>query len=226
MTTSTWADLVSRNSNLIFKALGGGAVFVAPIATALPTAITSGAGGTLQSLPVGFKCLGWLDKSGAKFGRDIAQSNVNSWGAKQPTRIDIVSDVNTIQCVAQETNLQTLSLDLGCNPGDLVPDGTSGELIFDQPETSPKVQNRVFVIARDVRTQGEVYFAKLFPQAEVTARAGQAWQDGDDAPIQYDLTFTAFLDDTANTTVRHFYGGPGWKALVEDMGFALESSSS
>lgn len=226
MVDTTWAALNARNSDLIFKALGGGAVFVAPTSVALPTGLTAGANAVLQTLPVGYKCIGWLDKTGARHGREITASNVNSWGAKQPTRIDITQDLLTTQVIAQETNIQTMALDLGCETTDLVPDETTGEIVFNQPETQDKVQMRMLVLARDVKNGDEAFFGRVYPLAEVTARTGQQWQDSDDAPIQYDLTFSAFYDSASETVCRHFWGGKAIKDRLAAMGFVLPESSS
>ncbi len=64
-----------------------------------------------------------------------------------------------------------------------------------------------------------IYVAKLAPKANVTDTGDQKWSDGDD-PVGYDVTMTANYDDEAKTAMRFFFGGPGWKALLEEMGFA------
>jgi hypothetical protein len=226
MVDTTWAQLVTSNPDLIFKALGGGAAFVAPMSSSFPLSLTGTASAVLQELPAGYKCLGHLDKTGARFGRETTSSSVLSWGAKEPTRIDVTSDVHTTQVIAQETNLQTLALDLNADPEDLIPDATTGELVFNAPDAPSKIYNRLIIIARDVRSNGEVYFARGYPKAEVSARTGQQYQDSDDAPIQYDLTFTGFKDASAGTAVRYYFGGPGFKDLLGEMGFPEDSSSS
>jgi hypothetical protein len=38
-------------------------------------------------------------------------------------------------------------------------------------------------------------------------------------PVGYEVTLTAKYDDDAKTAMRFFFGGPGWKALLADMGF-------
>lgn len=221
MVDTTWAQLVTSNPDLIFKALGGGTAFVAPMTSTFPNALTASASAALQELPAGYKCLGHLDKTGARFGRETTASNVLSWGAREPTRIDITSDVHSCQVIAQETNLATLALDLNADPEDLVPNVITGELVFNAPDAPSKIYNRLLVVARDVRSNGDVYFARGYPKAEVSARTGQQFQDGDDAPIQYDLTFTGFKDPATGTAVRYFFGGAGFQDLAEEMGFEV-----
>lgn len=222
MAGTTFDAMVAQNSDLIRKMLGGGAAFVAPMETTAVTALTAGAGAVLQTLPAGFTCLGLTDKSGVEYGREQNASNVNSWGKKQPSRIDIVSDIDSAKIICQETNINTLALDLGVRVEDLVANVTTGEVVLHKPSTAAKLFERLFIIGRDVVESGEIYFARQYRKAQVTVRAGQKWQDSDDAPVQYDLTFTAFEDDDGES-VDHFFAGPGWKALLEPMGFVIDS---
>lgn len=220
MAGTTWAALNVTDGDQILKAIQGGLVYIAPHSAAAIAAITSGAGGVIQALPVEYKPLGKLAKAGGEFGRDIAVSDVNSWGFKEPSRRDIKSDVDTLKVIAQQTNIHTLAADLGVAESALVLDGTSGELILDKPDAIPTIYYRMLIIARDVRSGGEVYLARHYPKAQITARDAQKWGDDGDDPIQYGLTFTALFDDDEETAVRYFYGGPGWQDMTDGMDFA------
>ena len=46
----------------------------------------------------------------------------------------------------------------------------------------------------------------------------RVWSDGDEAWVRQ-MTFTSFKDDVAGFSVRHYFGGPGWAAMLEAMGF-------
>ena len=87
-TTTTYDQLKNKQSELIRKALEG-SVFLASYTTALPTRLTAGDASQLVPLPDGFTDLGWVDKGdGATWSRSVDTSDVESWGAVEPTRSD------------------------------------------------------------------------------------------------------------------------------------------
>jgi hypothetical protein len=217
MADTTWAALNVRNSDLIFKALGGGFVAIAPIGTTLPTAITATSGAVIQTLPAGYEPLGWLEKAtGAEFEREINTEDVESWGAREPTRTDIISDIDFLNIVAQETNIRTMSLDLGIALDALEADATTGEVVLAKPELPAKVYYRAVVFARDSKPGGDAYFARSYARVEVVERTAQKWADAGD-PIKYGLKFKSYFDTTAGYSVKNFWGGPGFKALLTAM---------
>lgn len=217
MTATTWAALNARNSDLIFKALGGGFVCIAPIGSTLPTAITATGSAVIQTLPAGYTPLGWLQKAtGAEFGREVNTETVEGWGAREPVREDVISDVDTLKIVALETNNLTISLDLGCAIDALEADATTGEVSLGKPELPTKIYYRLLVAARDSKPGGEAYFVRSYARVEVVAREAQKWADNGD-PIQYGFTFKSFFDTTAGYSVKNFWGGPGWAALTTAM---------
>lgn len=218
MADSSWVALNVRNSDLIRKTLGGGVAFIAPYAAAAVTNLTAGALGTIQSLPVEYKPLGWMTKDGATFPREIETSDVNSWGAKEPTRSDSTKDQSSCKIVCQETRIETLSLYLGTALTALTADVTTGEVSIAKPEAPPKLYWRLLVIGRDINAAGEVYLGRFFPKAEVAERGELAMSDGDD-PVQYELTFKAYYDTVLGTSERFLWAGPGWKSLKTAMGF-------
>ena len=64
-----------------------------------------------------------------------------------------------------------------------------------------------------------IYVGKLLPRANVTETREEKWTDGDD-PVGYDVTLSANFDSESRTLTRFFCAGPGWNALLVDMGFA------
>lgn len=217
-TTTTYDQLKKKQSDLIRKALEG-SIFIADHTADLPTALTSGAGGNLLALPPGYEDIGWVDKGdGATWSRSVDTSEVNSWGAVEPTRTDITKQTDGLKFTAQETKRKTLELYEGINLAGVTPDATSGEVRFDRPSRPATRYFRAFGLFVDGVGADAIYVAKLAPKATVTDTGEQKWADGDD-PVGYDVTLTAKYDDDAKTAMRFFFGGPGWKALLADMGF-------
>lgn len=209
--------LQDRKAELIRKALAG-SVFIAPMATALPAAMT-GPAGDLTELPAEWVDLGYLSKDdGASWSRATDLSEVTSWGALEPTRSDIRSDVTSLAVTAQETKKLTLELYENVDLAAVTPTTGSGEVAFSKATRPAPRFNRLFAICQDGEGADAVYIGKLAPRAQVTEVGDQVWSDGD-SPITYPLTFSAKVDADAGYAIRYFFGGPGWKAMLTDMGF-------
>lgn len=219
----TWSDatLAMKKNELIRKALDA-LVLLAPIATTVPDTIVDATGANLV-LPAAFESLGNHSDDGITHGREVEVSEIRSHGQVDASRSDIRSITSTIAVTAQETNLQTLQAHLGLDLTGLTPP-VSGEVKFDEP-TRPKTRYyRLLSVAVDDGDAGEIYIGKLFSRANVTEAGEQTWSDGDEAMVR-PLTFSAKKDAAAGFSVRHFFGGPGWNAILEDMGFPPKASS-
>lgn len=217
-TTTTFQALQDAKQDLIRKALEG-VVCRAPMTVAVPTAITTGASSDLIALPTGFDSIGLVDKSaGVTWSRKPSTSKVTSWGFAEATRTDITSDERDIQFTAQETKLATLEMFEGVDLSSVTPDATTGEVSFASPQRPDTIYYRMFGLFVDGSGANTIYVGKLLPKANVTDLDPQKWTDGDDA-IGYGVTLTANYDSDAGYSIRHFFGGPGWKALLTEMGF-------
>ncbi|WP_134664002.1 hypothetical protein [Amycolatopsis sp. CFH S0078] len=173
-----------------------------------------------MGLPAGYEDIGWVDKGdGATWSKSVDTSDVESWGSVEPTRRDITKQTDGLKFTAQETKRRTLELYEGVDLSGVVPDATTGEVTFDRPSRPSTRYFRAFGLFVDGSGADTIYVAKLAPKANVTDTGDQKWSDGDD-PVGYDVTMTANYDDEAKTAMRFFFGGPGWKALLEEMGFA------
>lgn len=210
--------IANKQAELIRKALAG-SIFVGDMSAALPASLTSGAGADLAALPTGYTDLGWCSKDdGATWSRSTEVSEVTSWGSFDPTRRDINSDVTGLQFTAQETKLKTLEMYHDVDLSTVTPTAITGEIAFSQPTRPSTKYRRVFGIFVDGTGTDAIYVARLLPRATVTEKGDQVWTDGDD-PVAYQMTMSASVDSTAGYSVRHFFGGPGWRAMLEDMGF-------
>src|SRR5262245_52409960 len=106
----TWADVVSKQNELIRKALDA-EVYLASATVAVPSTILDATGG--PKLPTGFMPLGHHTDDGLTWGRETETSDITSHGATEPTRSDIRRVTRTIQVSAQETNKQAIEAHLG-----------------------------------------------------------------------------------------------------------------
>jgi hypothetical protein len=211
-----WDELKKHQNHLIRKALEG-SVFAAPITAPAVTALTDTTS-ELLDLPTGYVDLGFMSDDGAQFSSDIDSSDVTSWGSVEPTRRDITQDVTTLQGFFQETNKMTVALYTGVDAASLTPSATSGELMIDKPDRPASRHYRILTIGVDLADAGEIYVARFLPRASVTDKDDQNFQSGDD-PLGWPVTMTAYKDSALGTSERYFFGGPGWKALLADMGF-------
>ena len=213
----SYDTLKKKQTELIRKATDG-SVFVAPISSPLIAAPTTGASSELTALPTGYKDIGYLTDDGAGFTRDVATSDITSWGATTPTRSDITADTTSVAFVAQETNLLTIGLATGRDMSTVTPAAITGEVRLNKPPRPAKRQYRLLTLAVDSSDAGEIYIARFFPRAEVGAFSDQAYSGGDSA-IEWGVTMTGKVDTTAGYSESWLFGGPGWKALLVSMGF-------
>jgi len=218
-TPTTYDAIKNLQSSLIRKALAG-SVFVADVSAAAPTSLTTGAASGLAPLPEGYEDLGYITKDdGLSWSRSTEVSEVTSWGSVEPTRRDINSDVTNLAFTAQETKRATLGLYYNLDLSTVTPDATTGEVAFAQPTRPATKYMRVFALFVDGVGADTIYVARFLPRAMLSEVDDQAWTDGDD-PVGYPCTLAATPDEDLGYSVRHFFGGPGWKSRLEDMGFA------
>jgi hypothetical protein len=215
--------LKEKKTELIRKSLQG-SVFLASIDAEAIESITDATDSFLKPLPstgtpdMPWGDLGWLSQDGAQFARDVATSEVTSWGSYSPTRSDVTSDSSTLTVVAQETKLMTIGLATGMDMSAVVPIAGSGEVVLSKPSRPTQRTYRVLSLAVDDADAGPIYIGKMLPRAKVTGFSEQAFGGGDD-PISWGVTFTGEEDSTLGCSERWFFGGPGWKALLVEMGF-------
>ena len=214
-----YTSLQNRKSQLIRKAKEG-SVFVDEMSSELLTSITAGEDAAL-ALPESLseRDLGWLTEDGVGFSGDIQESTINSFGATEPTRREVTTDTTSIAVTAQETNIVNIGLYTGNDLAALVPDATTGELIVTKPPR-PRLQHfRVLALSVDEHEGLELYIARYLPRATLARNPEQSYTSGDTATT-WGMTFTSTLDNDAGYSERYFFGGPGWKALLGDMGFS------
>lgn len=172
----------------------------------------------LKELHESYEDLGWLDSSGAQFSRDVATSEVTSWGSVSPTRTDVTSDTTTLSVTAQETKLITIGMATGADMSAVKAAFQTGEVSIVKPARPKPRTYRALSLAVDQGDAGEIYLGRFLPRAKVTGYAEQSFGGGDD-PVTWGVTMTGEEDSDLGYSERWFFGGPGWNALVADMGF-------
>lgn len=182
------------------------------------TAYGKDQGISLRQLPSLWDDLGWLTADGMSHARDVASSDVQSFGSVTPTRTDITSDTTAVTVVAQETKLLTVGLASGVDPSTIVPAANTGEVSIAKPTRPRGKYWRVMTLAVDLGDGGEIYIGRFLPRAKVTNYAEQAYGGGDD-PITWGTTLTGETDPDLGYSERWLFGGPGWNALLDEMGF-------
>jgi len=212
---ATYADWADKKNSLIRKALTG-SVFIAPSTVTNLAAITSTSAAALVTLPTGWEDLGYVTKDGVGYGRETEQSEVTSFGAQTPTRIDQTSDVLSMTVTCQETKLATLGLYIGLDTSGVEAAFTTGEVRLAKPEFAANFHYRVLGLFVDEIEEGEIYMGRYFPYAKITERGEQTMADGDD-PVNYNFTFRAEPDPATGIDAEWIFGGPGWLALLDDM---------
>jgi hypothetical protein len=179
-------------------------------------------GVNLKPLPAGWDDLGWLSNDGAGFSRDVATSDVTSWGSVTPTRSDVTSDTSTLAVTAQETKLLTIGLATGADLAAITATAQTGEVSIEKPSRPSSKSYRALSLAVDVGDGGEIYLGRFLPRAKVTNYAEQNHGGGDD-PISWGVTLTGEEDSNLGYSERWLFGGPGWLALLDDMGISLDA---
>jgi hypothetical protein len=226
---ANYEALKNKQTELIRKALDG-SVFINTdltdtLGTELATWSLTQATGVdpnkvidLAPLPAGFEDLGWLTGDGAAFSRDVSSSEVTSWGSVSPTRTDITADTTTLSVTAQETKLITIGMATGADLSAVEAALDTGEVKISKPSRPKSKHYRVLALAVDQGDAGEIYIGRFLPRAKVTGYSEQTFGGGDD-PIVWGVTFTGEEDSLLGFSEQWLFGGPGWDALVDDMGF-------
>jgi hypothetical protein len=215
--------LKQKQTELIRKALDGSAFIASADAPALDQ-LTDAADSLLKPLPttgtpsMPWGDLGWLSSDGAQFSRDVSSSDITSWGSVSPTRSDVTADSSTLTVACQETNMRTIGLSTGMDMSAVVGTVGSGEVQVKKPSRPSSRFYRVLSLAVDQGDAGEIYIARYMPRAKVTGFSEQSFGGGDD-PIMWGVTFTGYEDSDVGFSESWIFGGPGWKALLVDMGF-------
>jgi hypothetical protein len=211
-----YASIENKKAELIRKAIQG-SVFIAPYtAPAISTSTLFGTTGDLATLPTGYNDLGWTDETGAVFDRKVTTTGIAGWGTLDPLRTDVTADTTTLKVNAYQTDLVTVGLFANVLPS-AISAGVNGVVALAVPTAPITNYYRVLAVGIDETANGEVVFARYFPNAQVTEYGAQSYSDGKD-PLAYGVTFTANLDGPSGFAQQMIYGGAGWLYMLSDAG--------
>lgn len=214
----TYADIRDKKNELIRRAKDG-SVFVAAMSVTPPTALTSTSSSTLLTLSTtDWTDIGWFSTDGVTYDRSTDQVETQSFGSAESTRSDVTKDEISMSCTAQETKALTIGITTGADIAAILADATTGEVQVAKP-TRPKLKfYRVLGIFLDHDDNGnEIYFGRLMPRAQVADFGSQGYNE-DETGISYPMTWRGKEDSVLGFSHKWFWGGPGWKALLTDMG--------
>jgi len=219
MPAASFESVADRDSGLIRKPLRG-AVLLGKYGTAAAITTLVATGGQIN-VPTGYDSVGWIGEDGVTFSKETETSDVRGWGSASFLRRDIRSEDRSVQFVALETKRLTKELvegqDLSTNQI-----STAGELKIDIPDRPNTVYWRALIIGQDGSGSDLFYVGRVYHKVAVTSVDDETWSDGDD-PLTYNITLSAFPDDTLGTLGSDFLFGPGVLALGTRMGYTLAS---
>lgn len=217
---TAYADLRDKKNELIRRAVDG-SVFVAGMTVSVPATITTlAAAGLVVLSPTDWTDLGWTSTDGVTYERTTESVDTSSFGSSEPTRSDVTRDEINMSCTAQETKALTMGITTGADIAGILANATTGEVQVAKP-TRPKLRfYRVLGLFMDHNDNGdEIYFGRLMPRAQVADFGSQGYSEGETG-ISYPMTWRGKEDSTLGYSHKWFWGGPGWKALLSDMGIA------
>lgn len=210
-------DTVADFKNHLIRKAQRGALLDAPMSAALPTLSTMFPSGVL-TIDTAYESLGKLSTDGAEESNEQEISDIFGWGdTSGPARRDIDRETRSLNVTAIETRRNVLERYDGV---DLSSATAAGGLQYDIPGTPVSRERRAILLTVDRELAGglPIYMAAVFPRVFYSTNGSQTKQGGDN-PLNYPMTLTAMVDATAGTACRRIFGGPGWAAIAEDMGF-------
>lgn len=216
----SYDQLRKVQGSLIRKALGG-FILVGGMDVDVPEKFFLDKNGTFVNLAAyGYECVGHISKGdGINFSRETEQSEVESFGESEPTRIDITKDATSAVFRCQETNKVVMEMFFGKDLSDVTVDPETGELSFVNDRQPSTKYRRVIYIAKDGNGTEAKYLIKVMPRATVSEAQEQSWSN--ESELSYGMTLKATADDELGYSIRHVFGGPGFQDLYEKMGFEM-----
>lgn len=210
----------------IRKGLAGAVILGKADATEILT-LTTGVGAELAAIPSGpqgYQSLGRISRDAAPtFTPEQEQSEVQTWGELEASRVDAISKTTAIAWTCQDTRKSVLELTTGLDLTQVFADATTGEVQIIEPTEPDITYYRALFLMVDGRGDDAYFIARYCPRFVITTVGEEAWSQ--ENPLVYPFTGRALLDADLGFAVKRFYGGPGWKAALPDSGFVLEPTS-
>lgn len=213
-----YSALRDKKNELIRRAKDG-SVFIAKMSVALPASLTTGTSAELVTLdPDDWMDLGHMSTDGVTYERETESTDTSSFGSREATRTDVTRDEISMTVTAQETKLLTIGLTTGADLDAIKAAFQTGEVQIEKPFTPRLRYYRTLGLFIDHDDDGkEIYFGRLMPRAQISEFGSQGYTEGEDG-ISYPMTWRGKEDSDAGFSHKWFWGGPGWLALLDEMG--------
>ena len=170
----------------------GGAVYVAPKGTTLPTDATT-------ALSSAFTCLGYVSEDGLENSNEMDVSSIKAWGGMIVYRsLNELNDEFSLALIESE-NVDVLKTVYGSSN---VTVGVDNTVKVDIKAEDPEEKVWVFELA----LRGNRAKRIIVPDGAITAREAITYNDSD--PIAYGITVSAYPDASNKTHHEYMEGAP------------------
>lgn len=191
--------------------------FLAPMTMAVPVSITD-AGGALKEIPADFMPLGLITTDGITFSADAKNEEVPALGYAEAVRSDLTGAPKSVKLTVLEPVRKTIQqLVYGIDLSQTKASKTTGEITFDEAAIPALDEYRLLLVMADGPAADEWLIGRCYPRVKLSSLPDEKWAASD--AIQFDLEFSAFMDETAGTSCRHYIGGSGAIRHRDAIGF-------
>ena len=203
---------------LIRKMVSGGAILVAPLSAKPITALTDSKGEL--KLQTGFTGMGRIARDGAPvFTPEDQEETTETWGEIEPSRRDVTLSTLGVEATLQDTRKETLMIAARRTAEYMnqIKAGANGEIVIEDNSQPNTMFVQMLFVGIDGTGDDAFYFGRYLPRAIVKGGA-ENWNP--QSAVTYPLSVTATKDTKLGFSSKRFYGGPGAKKRLADMGFA------
>lgn len=192
-------------------------------AVELPDSLYEG-GELIDLKALGFLPVGKVSTDGYTFNREVSREAVTSLGYYSPDRNDVTEVPRSITFTANERGRKhMLELIYGTDLTAVTQDPTTGEVVFDEPETPVDSDYELVVIASDGPTEDNWLVGRGYPLVRVNNGGTESWAQEGAATTE--ITLDVFTDDDLGIPVRHYMGGTGALRHKDDLGFTAGTAT-
>lgn len=160
-------------------------------------------------VPPGYKDFGHTSKGDKSWTREQEWRDVTAHGYGEPVKRIATSDVEGLSVIALETNKLVTELYRDQHM-DGVEGDSSNNVMWKKGSRPAGRRWRILAIGKEGDGPNAVYWAKWLPDAQVTEMGEQSWSE--EESVQYQITLTAFTDESVGTSMVDVLGGPGFDA--------------
>ena len=139
-------------------------------------------------------------------------------GYAEAVRTDLTKAPKTVKFTVLEPIRKTIQqLVYGIDLSQTKASKTTGEIVFDEAATPALAEYRLLMVMADGPAADEWIVGRCYPRVKLSSLPDEKWAASD--AIQFDLEFSAFMDETAGTSCRHYIGGSGAIRHRDAIGF-------